>query len=339
MRVSKFFSTLAAVIILFTTANVSAARFDSEMGVNWTKNLITVRGTGIAPRDALNDTQARGLASKAAQVDAYRNLGEIVSGVRIEGNLTVAKKSTAQEKIKLRVEAAIKGAKIIEENSLGGGQEVYIQLPIFGESNSLAGAVLEKNLRIEPFPHPVFEVEPSKPPYNSATPIYQRIERAKIFNDNENYIPAPNLYKPPLSRLAMPISFAADNPPLQRTAKKSVKDYADSAQGDFTGLIVDCRGLGLQPVMSPVIKNANGTKIYGHKNLDIDKIIAMGVADYVKDLNRVDRAGENPLVVKAIAVDDFNSNPVVSVADSNRILIENHATKFLKDLKVVFLYD
>ena len=338
MRVSKIFSAMAAAIIWFVMANVSAAQVDSDLGVNWTKNIITVKGTGIAPRDAVNYTQAKGLASKAAQVDAYRNLGEIVNGVRIEGETTIAKKLKTHDKIKMRVEAAIKGAKIIEQNSLSdGSHEVYMQMPIFGASNSLAGAVLEKNLQIEPFPDPVLEVAPSNPPYTSSTPIYQRIECAKI--SNGNYIPAPNPYKPPLSRLALPISFAADNPPLQRTAKKSVKDYADSAQGDFTGLIVDCRGLNLQPVMSPVIKNTNGTKIYGHKNLDVDKIVTMGVADYVKDTAQVARAGKNPLIVKAVAIEDFNSNPVVSVADSNRILIENHATKFLKDLKVVFLYD
>ena len=91
--------------------------------------------------------------------------------------------------------------------------------------------------------------------------------------------------------------------------------------------------------MSPVIQNSNGTKIYGHKNLDIDRVIREGMADYVDDVENVDRAGKNPLVVKAVALENFNSNPVVAIPDSNRILIENHATKFLKDLKVVFLFD
>lgn len=121
--------------------------------------------------------------------------------------------------------------------------------------------------------------------------------------------------------------------------KKSVEEYASLAQGNYTGLIVDCRGLHLQPVMSPVILNTNGTKIFGHKNLDPDKIVEMGMADYVTDSNAVARAGENPLVVKAVKLENFNSCPVLTLADSNRVLIENHATKFLKDLKVVFLYD
>ena len=126
---------------------------------------------------------------------------------------------------------------------------------------------------------------------------------------------------------------------LPQVIKKSVEDFISAAQGDYTGLIIDCRGLGLKTAMSPVIKNVNGTKIYGHKDLDIDKIIAMGMVDYVDNPENVSRAGTNPLVVKAVSLDNFNSDPVVSIADSNKILIENRVTKFLKELRVVFLFD
>ena len=79
-----------------------------------------------------------------------------------------------------------------------------------------------------------------------------------------------------------------------------------TSTGGYTGLIVDCRGLGLKPVMSPVIKNDNGQKIYGYKNLDYDKIIEIGMVAYTSDINSVARAGSNPLVVRALkVVDDF----------------------------------
>ena len=135
-----------------------------------------------------------------------------------------------------------------------------------------------------------------------------------------------------------------ETPPAEKTTlpqviKKSVEDFISAAQGDYTGLIIDCRGLGLKTAMSPVIKNVNGTKIYGHKDLDIDKIIEMGMVDYVDNPENVSRAGTNPLIVKAVSLDNFNSDPVVSIADSNKILIENRVTKFLKALRVVFLFD
>ena len=109
-------------------------------------------------------------------------------------------------------------------------------------------------------------------------------------------------------------------------------------KGGYTGLIIDCRGFRVQPVMSPVIKNANGKKIYGHKNLDYDKVIEFGMASYADNMSMATRAGSNPLIIKAVAVEDFNSNPVVSNEDANRILSENKHSHFLEDTAVVFLY-
>ena len=285
---------------------------------------------------------------------------------------------TTTDVIKLRVSATVKGAKIVNETFLSdGGYRVVMQVPLFGVSNSLAGAVFEKNSAVEPFAEPVTEIAPTTPQYNSRTPISRRIEiTAQTKVTVEEYVnPAPDEnvetqptrpYKSPLSRMSVPSldalilqrvaanTFTVQEPLYQpaevsaspiayntprKVAKKSVEEYASSAQGDYTGLIVDCRGLELQPVMSPVVKNTNGTRIYGHKNLDIDRVIREGMADYIDDTANVDRAGTNPLVVKAVSVENFNSNPVLSIPDANRVLIENYATKFLSDLKVVFLFD
>ena len=110
---------------------------------------------------------------------------------------------------------------------------------------------------------------------------------------------------------------------------------------NYTGLIIDCRGLGtINCVMSPVIKNANGTKIYGHENLDYDKIIVNGMAAYAGDAYdqiSKQRAGNNPLVIKAVRLDDLNANPVVSVSDADKILAANSHDRFLDNCAVVFI--
>lgn len=110
---------------------------------------------------------------------------------------------------------------------------------------------------------------------------------------------------------------------------------------NYTGLIIDCSGLGgVNPVMSPVIKNANGQAIYGHQNLDIDKIIINGMASYaneVSDSISLARAGNNPLVIKAVRLSDLNANPVVSAADADKILAANQHDHFLDNCAVVFV--
>ena len=113
------------------------------------------------------------------------------------------------------------------------------------------------------------------------------------------------------------------------------------AGGKYTGLVVDCSGMGLEAVMSPVIKNGNGQPIYGYKNLDIDKVIEDGMASYATSANDSvsrERAGSNPLVVRAQKVDGtIPGNPVISVADSDKVLIANQSDMFLDNCNVVFV--
>lgn len=364
MKLPKILSAVATAAIMLATsvASVSAAPTTNFVeGVDWTKKVVTVIGEGIVPPGTRNYTQAKGLASRAAQADAYRKLSELINGVRVEGETTVEKMVVSQDVIKLRVSAIIKGAKIVDETFLSdGGYRVVMQVPLFGVSNSLANAVFDRDTTIEPFPNPVLDVAPSE--------VYSATSQP-----TESYVPvSPTLNQPPLARKSIPSvdsiimqqldansltiqdplyqpvpkpvpvetpQTTYDSSTVNQVAKKSVEDYASFAEGSYTGLIVDCRGLGLQPVMSPVIKNVKGTKIYGHKNLDIDRVISEGMADYIDDIEYVDRAGSHPLVVKAVSLENFNSNPVLTVPDSNRVLIENHATQFLKELKVVFFFD
>ena len=104
-----------------------------------------------------------------------------------------------------------------------------------------------------------------------------------------------------------------------------------------TGLIVNCTGLGLKPVMSPVIRNNNGQAIYGYKNLNPDYVIANGMASYTRDINDQTRAGNNPLVVMAVAVENHDAYPVVTISDADSVLIANQADGFLDNCAVVFV--
>ena len=112
------------------------------------------------------------------------------------------------------------------------------------------------------------------------------------------------------------------------------------ANKNYTGLIIVCSGMNVNCVMSPVIKNSNGQEIYGHKNLDYDKIIVQGMASYANSTNdqiSQSRAGSNPLIVKAVRLDDLNANPVVSVEDADKILAANQHDGFLDKCAVVFV--
>ena len=86
---------MVAAIMMMTCAVVVAA----SMGdVDWRNRVVTVTGEGVAPPNAVNRTQARALASRSAQADAYRRLAETINGVRVEGeDLALRRRLRAQE--------------------------------------------------------------------------------------------------------------------------------------------------------------------------------------------------------------------------------------------------
>ncbi|WP_455048554.1 LPP20 family lipoprotein [Mitsuokella sp.] len=295
---------MTMMIMVLSAASVFAA----GTGMDWSgENKLTVQGMGVAPTYAVNSVQARMLARRAAVVDAYRQLAELVKGVNVDSETTVENMMVTSDVTKTKVTALIQGARIVSEQAVdGGGYTVTMEMSVFGASNSLATAVLPANTTPTRFPAPDASVPASTP---SSVQVNVQV--------------TPGTTTQPIANTHMGSSAAAAP--------------AGTAIGGYTGLIVDCRGLGLKPVMSPVIKNANGEPIYGYKNLDSATVIANGMASYTTDPAKATRAGSNPLVVKAIGLDNHNGNPILSVADANRVLIENGATGFLDRTNVVFV--
>jgi len=109
--------------------------------------------------------------------------------------------------------------------------------------------------------------------------------------------------------------------------------------GAITGVVIDCRGLGLERAMAPNILDNSGRTIYNSKNVEDTAIIKNGLASYSKSdsPSNIDYAGANPLIVKAVSLMDFNRNPVVSKDDGDKILAANQNYAFLKKCAVVFI--
>ena len=144
--------------------------------------------------------------------------------------------------------------------------------------------------------------------------------------------PAPAAPEPPLPR----IELLAPNIPAPD---------APVVEGNYTGLIIDARGLKVQPAMAPRILKADGTPLYGVGDFDLDKVVEQGLASYYRDMDaaRADkRTGNNPLIVRPIGVYRravATTDVVLSDADAAKLLAEDAKTRFLRQLKVVFVVD
>ena len=120
----------------------------------------------------------------------------------------------------------------------------------------------------------------------------------------------------------------------------------DIQYGEYSGVIVDASGLGLTETFSPVIYDTNGRAVYGIENLQNDAlIISEGMVSYsnsINDATAIQRAGNAPLIVKAVSVRGGNNsvnkvNAVISATDADKILLANQKTHMLENCAVVFV--
>ncbi len=110
--------------------------------VDWTTGVITAVGIGAPPAQPVNAAQARGMAERAAQVVAYRNMLEAVKGVRVDSSTTVENFVVTSDIIKTQVNGIIQGAMIMDKKYMSDGSvEVTVGMKLTG---ALADALLPK---------------------------------------------------------------------------------------------------------------------------------------------------------------------------------------------------
>src|SRR4030067_2627355 len=89
--------------------------------INWSKGTVTAKGSGVAPSGAVNPSQARLMAERAAISDARRNLLETVGEVRVDAVSTVGSLMTKRDVIVTKVGGIIKGSLVTDRRYLDDG--------------------------------------------------------------------------------------------------------------------------------------------------------------------------------------------------------------------------
>jgi hypothetical protein len=111
----------------------------------------------------------------------------------------------------------------------------------------------------------------------------------------------------------------------------------------YTGLVIDARGSGAQPAMSPKIYDEKGNELYGSSYVDQDFVQKHGMAGYVRDMDQAlsnDRIQGTPIVLKALSSSGINQTDLIlSEEDSDQLrnLVDN--LNFLQEARVVIVLD
>jgi hypothetical protein len=118
-----------------------------------------------------------------------------------------------------------------------------------------------------------------------------------------------------------------------------------NAQPIYTGLIIDAKGLGIQPSLSPQITDMKDRVIYGEFDyVDPNFVINEGIVQYAESVEvakELDLSGNHPLTIHAIAKGDdpFGSSVVIKDQDGWQVLVANDLKNFLSSYKVTFVVD
>lgn len=123
----------------------------------------------------------------------------------------------------------------------------------------------------------------------------------------------------------------------------SKEDFHVIGENIYTGLIIDVRGLGIEPVINPVIISEQGQDVYSSTFISREFAVQNGVCTYICSMDqamRDKRVGHHPLVLKGLRKEG-KPNPAVVISMSDYRLLEKATERhtFLKECKVIMVMD
>lgn len=129
---------------------------------------------------------------------------------------------------------------------------------------------------------------------------------------------------------------------LNVSPKKKRKVSTKGAK-NFSGLIVNAKGLGVLPSISPRILDEKGKEVYGASVVSDSGMQQGGIAAYESDVEGAkgpERVGDKPLIVKALRLKaKTKTDIVISNADAEKLRDKGSDLSFLANGKVVIVVD
>ncbi|MGE4556479.1 MAG: hypothetical protein AB7D07_06625 [Desulfovibrionaceae bacterium] len=140
-------------------------------------------------------------------------------------------------------------------------------------------------------------------------------------------------------------TMAAPEPKAQPTPEPEPKAQPtpETPAVNYTGLLIDARGLSLRPAMSPKIVDENGEEVYGSVMVSREYAIQQGMAGYAKNVESAaqnPRIASTPLQVKAKDVSGkARTNLMVSNDQAQQIKQLSKDSDVLEKCKVMIVLD
>ena len=111
----------------------------------------------------------------------------------------------------------------------------------------------------------------------------------------------------------------------------------------YSGLIIDARGTGVLPAMSPKVIDPEGREVYGSAYVTREFAVQQGIAGYAKNVEAArtnDRVKGNPLVIKGLEAKGQNkADVVIGAEDANALRELAQNQNFMRQTRVMIVLD
>ncbi len=267
---------------LYAQAKVQqCAKASRDSCIDWEKAVAYAVGQGAPAQWAKTTAQKNISATRAAELDAFRNLLQLIQGVNLDANTTVAGRSVQDQRLASQLQGRLRGVRRSETPRYFSDGSVSVRM--------------EARLR---------EVIPQEWRTPVGVGALQKIARSA----------------------------------LQTTAASPLL----SSTQPITGIVIDARGLGLQPALAPQVLGPQNAVLYdssfvSEENSDNG---ALGYAKSLKNIRKHPRVGRNPAVIKAQAVlGNQKANVVLNQTDADAFRLLWEREEFLRQGRLLILLD
>lgn len=284
-------------------------------GINWTKGTVFASGYGVAGENIPN-RKKRLMARRAAQVDAYRNLAEILSGVRVSSETTIKDLEAHSDVIKTKLDAVIKGALIIKDIYQNEVAQVVIEVKMDG---TLIETISNKN----------------NTGTNTSFNLIPKVKEilSRIF-DGENWRLISKAYASNENSSDNIVNLLRQLQDKIRKEPKNALDFIDAKlrafedSTSFSGLLIDAQGVNeFQLATIPKLRTKDGKVIYPTAQMLNSEAFKKRPVSYDFDVNNAvenKRVAYSPYIVKAIGTYKSRNSDLV-VSDDVATFIKSNA--------------
>ena len=313
----------------------------AEGYIDWMQHALFAYGDGTAPAAISNPVQQRLHGLRNARDAAFHSMRELIGQIRLNAD-TQLRDAGLDRDFQELVRVAI-GSQSEDQ----GHYRIAVRLLLLGD---FAAAVLPQVEPIDPRSYDLsrFDDSPVAPATadSLAMPVIADSLTTPATTDSLAVPATADSLMTPATTDSLTMPVAADSLATPTTTDSLAADELVFfvPEAPYTGLLVDVRGLGLQPSIAPRVLSADGHVIHGAATVDRSLATDYGVAGYDDDIDRAytsERLGgeeANPFVVKATGTAGrYSGDAILDNFDAAQVLRADEIGDFLRQGRVTFL--